>query len=108
MKTFINKINKDIFKDIKYNGTLCFYYLIKINNIEDRIIYLFPNSNNISSLYFKNKRRGIFALYFKLKQNCSYLDIENEIFSYFNKIDSIKLLKSFTVNNGLLNYGKFL
>ena len=22
-KTFIKKINKDIFKDIKYNGTLC-------------------------------------------------------------------------------------
>ena len=42
-KTFIKKINKDIFKDIKYNGTLCFYYLIKINNIEDRIIYLFQN-----------------------------------------------------------------
>ena len=101
-KTFIKKINKDIFKDIKYNGTLCFYYLIKINNIEDRIIYLFPKSNNISSLYFKKIKEGEYLLCISsLNKNCSYLDIENEIFSYFNKIDSIKLLKSFTVNNGL-------
>ena len=48
----IEKALKNIFKEIKYNGTSCFYFTVTITNIEEKIIYLFPESNLISSLYF--------------------------------------------------------
>ena len=100
-------INVQIFKDIQYKKTFNYYLVVNINNISENIIYLFPDSNIISSLYF-SKKNGDNYLVSISSLNCdNYNDIKNEFISYFKNVNSLELIQSFNIKKALPYVDKF-
>ncbi|GIR28811.1 oxidoreductase [bacterium] len=99
---FDTEINQNIFKEIKYNGTSCFYFTVTISNIEEKIIYLFPESDLISSLYFikVTDNKHIVSIS-SLNKTCSIDDMKKEFIGYFNNIKNLNYLKRFVVDEAL-------
>ena len=100
--TFDTEINRNIFKEIKYSGTSCFYFTVDITNIEEKIIYLFPESNLISSLYFIKLTDGKYNVCISsLSRTCSKDDVKKEFIGYFNDIKNLRYLKGFVIDEAL-------
>ncbi|MBT3475585.1 NAD(P)-binding protein [bacterium] len=96
------KINKGFFKNLEYNSTRCFYFKVKIKDIDDCLIYLFPESKNIANMSFNRLDNDQLILSASsLSINSDKDTIENEILSYFKNMDEINFLKDIKVVNAL-------
>ncbi len=109
IEKLINKeLNQEFFKDITYNGTQCFYFISDMVDINEDFIYLFPDSNNITNIYFKKASRNeLLVSVSSLSMEVSKNTIEKEILSYFSSMKNIRFLNSYKIPDALPSNPKF-
>ena len=109
IEKLINKeLNQEFFKDITYNGTQCFYFISDMVDINEDFIYLFPDSNNITNIYFKKASQNeLLVSVSSLSMEVSKNTIEKEILSYFSSMKNIRFLNSYKIPDALPSNSKF-
>ena len=109
IEKLINKeLNQEFFKDITYNGTQCFYFISDMVDINEDFIYLFPDSNNITNIYFKKASQNeLLVSVSSLSMEVSKNTIEKEILSYFSSMKNIRFLNSYKIPDALPSNPKF-
>ena len=109
IEKLINKeLNQEFFKDITYNGTQCFYFISDMVDINEDFIYLFPDSNNITNIYFKKVSQDeLLVSVSSLSMEVSKNTIEKEILSYFSSMKNIRFLNSYKIPDALPSNPKF-
>ena len=109
IEKLINKeLNQEFFKDITYNGTQCFYFISDMVDINDDFIYLFPDSNNITNIYFKKVSQDeLLVSVSSLSMEVSKNTIEKEILGYFSSMKNIRFLNSYKIPDALPSNPKF-
>lgn len=107
-KKFDATIKKNLFGEICYSSTKCFYFIVEPENNPENIIHLLPQSELISSLYFR-KRNSKEMLMSVSTLNCEATveDVEKQILEHFPKINIIKFQKSFEIQKALPKNKKF-
>ncbi|MFL2630796.1 MAG: FAD-dependent oxidoreductase [Thermodesulfobacteriota bacterium] len=102
------ELNRNLFAEITYNGTQCFYFLASITDVDDSFIYLSPESENITNVSLKRLSTDKYIVSVSsLSMEISKDSIEKEILSYFTNIKSISFLSKFKINNALPSNSKF-
>ena len=109
IEKLINKeLNQEFFKDITYNGTQCFYFISDMVDINEDFIYLFPDSNNITNIYFKKVSQDeLLVSVSSLSMEVSKNTIEKEILGYFSSMKNIRFLNSYKIPDALPSNPKF-
>ena len=109
IEKLINKeLNQEFFKDITYNGTQCFYFISDMVDINEDFIYLFPDSNNITNIYFKKASQNeLLVSVSSLSMEVSKNTIEKEILGYFSSMKNIRFLNSYKIPDALPSNPKF-
>lgn len=109
IEKLINKeLNQEFFKDITYNGTQCFYFISDMVDINEDFIYLFPDSNNITNIYFKKvSQNELLVSVSSLSMEVSKNTIEKEILGYFSSMKNIRFLNSYKIPDALPSNPKF-
>ena len=107
-KLIDKRLNQNFFKRISYNSVQCFYFLADMIDVDDRFIYLFPESKNITNMCLKKLENDRFiisasSLCMEISENA----IEKEISVYFDNIKNIKFLEAFKILNALPSNPKF-
>lgn len=107
-KLIKKELNQEFFKDITYNGTQCFYFISDMVDINEDFIYLFPDSNNITNIYFKKASQNeLLVSVSSLSMEVSKNTIEKEILGYFSSMKNIRFLNSYKIPDALPSNPKF-
>lgn len=107
-KLIKKELNQEFFKDITYNGTQCFYFISDMVDINEDFIYLFPDSNNITNIYFKKVSQDeLLVSVSSLSMEVSKNTIEKEILGYFSSMKNIRFLNSYKIPDALPSNPKF-
>lgn len=101
-------INKKKFINIKYSGTQSFYFIGKLKDVDDKLIYLFPESENISNISLKKINEDEYIIC----ASCLSIDvtkeiIHNEVISYFKSIKDLVFIENFKIHNALPSNNDF-
>ena len=107
-KKFDVAIRRNLFDEIYYNSTKCFYFIVKPENNQENIIHLLPQSEAISNLYFRRRNnKEMLMSVSTLNSEATIEDIKKQILEHFPKIDIIKFYRSFEIKKALPRNKKF-
>lgn len=105
-----SSINSNVFRDITYSSTHCYYYECNVENVDEYLIYLLPDTEEIVNLYFRKANSGKYIISISSMGACtdqSEKKISCEIQKIFPTITNLRLIKKFFIRKALPSNSKY-